>query len=124
VILRRRANQCSAIFNDPVKLQREWPVPICQCVQIKTLGASGESGAPERYRLVLSDVKNFVQSMLSTRMYSIILWQSQSDFYVEANHVVHEGKLKKGSVVRLKSYQANSVKGKRYIFHPSTKSDY
>ena len=33
----------------------------------------------------------------------------------EANHVVHEGKLKKGSIVRLKSYQANAVKGKRYV---------
>ena len=31
----------------------------------------------------------------------------------EANHVVHEGKLRKGCFVRLKSYQANSVKGKR-----------
>lgn len=31
----------------------------------------------------------------------------------EANHVVHDGKLKKGSIVRLKSYQANEVKGKK-----------
>jgi hypothetical protein len=33
----------------------------------------------------------------------------------EANSVVHDGKLKKGSIVRLKSYQANSVKGKRLV---------
>ena len=32
----------------------------------------------------------------------------------ELNHVVHEGKLRKGCFVRLKSYQANQVKGKRY----------
>lgn len=38
----------------------------------------------------------------------------------EANHVVHEGKLKKGSIVRLKSYQANSVKGKRLDFFPKS----
>jgi len=57
---------CSAIFNDPDTLQRDYPVPVCQCVQIKTLASSGVD-TPERYRLVLSDIKNFVQSMLSTR---------------------------------------------------------
>jgi hypothetical protein len=35
--------------------------------------------------------------------------------YIEANHVVHDGKLKKGSIVRLKQYQANAVKGKRFV---------
>lgn len=72
-------------------------MPICQCVQIKPIVA--QSGAPERYRIVLSDIKNFVQSMLATG----------------ANHVIHDGKLKKGSFVRLKSYQANQVKGKRSV---------
>ena len=36
-----------------------------------------------------------------------------ANVFTEANHVVHEGKLKKGCFVRLKSYQANQVKGKR-----------
>ena len=57
---------CSAIFNDPDRLRKDFPVPVCQCVQIKSLGSQGE-GNPERYRIVLSDVKNFVQSMLATR---------------------------------------------------------
>lgn len=35
----------------------------------------------------------------------------------EANHVVHEGKLKKGCFVRLMSFQQNLVKGKRYVPH-------
>lgn len=35
-------------------------------------------------------------------------------FFVEANYIVHEGKLRKGCFVRLKSFQANSLKGKRY----------
>jgi replication factor A1 len=35
--------------------------------------------------------------------------------FLEANHVVRDGKLKKGCFVRLKSYQANSVKGKKYV---------
>ncbi|RFU27944.1 hypothetical protein B7463_g8394, partial [Scytalidium lignicola] len=86
------------IFNSPEKIEREFPVPICQCVQIKALGSQAE-GVPERYRIVLSDIRNFVQSMLAT----------------QANHVIHEGKLKKGSFVRLKQYQANSVKGKRIL---------
>ncbi|RDL37865.1 putative single-stranded DNA-binding protein 68k chain [Venustampulla echinocandica] len=88
----------NAIFNDPDNVARNFPVPICQCVQIKALGSTGENPS-ERYRLVLSDVDNFVQSMLAT----------------QANHVVHDGKLKKGSIVRLKSWQANEVKGKRIL---------
>lgn len=45
-----------------------------------------------------------------------------ANLLVEASHVVHDGKLKKGSVARLKSYQANEVKGKKYklIFHRTT----
>ena len=87
-----------AIFNDPERLEMNYPVPVCQCVQIKTL-ASNQENAPERYRLVLSDVFNFVQCMLAT----------------QANHVVHDGKLKRGSIVRLKQFQANCVKGKRIL---------
>lgn len=104
----------SAIFNDPGRLQRDFPVPVCQCVQIKTL-ASTSDGAPERYRLVLSDIGNFVQSMLATRKCATSILGNRVNKLLEANHVVHEGKLKKGSIVRLKSYQANAVKGKRFV---------
>ncbi|KAK5153036.1 replication protein A 70 kDa DNA-binding subunit [Cryomyces antarcticus] len=68
--------------------------PVFQCVQIKPM--AGAVGGPERYRVVFNDVRNFIQSMLAT----------------QANWVVHDGKLKKGSLVRLKSYQSNQVKGK------------
>ncbi|RKF65438.1 Replication factor A protein 1 [Erysiphe neolycopersici] len=88
----------SAIFNNPSSVATDFPLPVCQCVQIKTL-TSNQEGAPERYRLVLSDVNNFVQSMLAT----------------QANHVMHEGKLKRGSIVRLRQFQPNSVKGKRIL---------
>ncbi|KAG8532533.1 uncharacterized protein KY384_002410 [Bacidia gigantensis] len=71
--------------------------PCLQCVQVKPL--AGQQGTPERFRVVFSDISNFVQSMLAT----------------QANHVVHEGKLVKGCFVRLKSFQANQVKGKRII---------
>lgn len=39
----------------------------------------------------------------------------RADVWGGANHVIHDGKLKKGSFVRLKSYQANAVKGKRIL---------
>lgn len=41
---------------------------------------------------------HYVQTMLAT----------------QASHVVHDGKLVRGCIVRVKSYQANSVKGKKY----------
>lgn len=37
-----------------------------------------------------------------------------TDKSAEVCHVVHEGKLRKGCFVRLKSFQANEVKGKKY----------
>ncbi|KAL8795017.1 MAG: hypothetical protein Q9195_002465 [Heterodermia aff. obscurata] len=87
----------SAIFsssNDPNSNHLQ---PVLQCVQVKPL--AGQPGAPERFRVVFSDIINFVQSMLAT----------------QANGVVQEGKLVKGCFVRLKSFQANQVKGKRII---------
>lgn len=36
----------------------------------------------------------------------------------EANHFVTEGGLRKGCIVRLKSFQANAVKGKKYALLP------
>ena len=76
-----------------------------QCLQIKTLeskAAPGGGNGQERFRVVLSDIRNYVQCMLAT----------------QANHVVHEGKLARGCIVRLKSYQANAVKGKKYVLAP------
>lgn len=71
--------------------------PVFQCVQIKAMNNSN-SGV-ERFRVVFNDSLNFIQSMLAQ----------------QANHIVHEGKLKKGSICRLKQFQANSVKEKPYV---------
>lgn len=49
--------------------------------------------------MVFSDIRNYVQCMLAT----------------QANSVVHEGKLTRGSIVRIRQYQANSVKGKNIL---------
>jgi replication factor A1 len=76
-------------------------------------------------RVVFSDILNFVQSMLATRKLASQVDQvshATDDRFSEANHVVHEGKLKRGCFVRLKAFQANQVKGRgvspNYLLHP------
>ncbi|KAK0635584.1 putative RFA1 protein [Bombardia bombarda] len=91
-----------AIFNDPNQAASRFPVPVLQCLQIKTLEAKGPTnGAPaaERYRVVFSDSRNYVQCMLAN----------------QANHVVHDGLLQRGSILRLKQYTAQSLKGKNIM---------
>lgn len=71
-----------------------------QCLQVKSLEnkATGGAGA-ERYRVVLSDINNYVQCILAT----------------QANHVMHDGQLQRGCIVRLKEYQAQAHKGKKSV---------
>ncbi|KAI0452082.1 replication factor-A protein [Xylaria acuta] len=91
-----------AIFHDPENADQRFPVPVLQCLQIKPLTAQPAPGAPapqERYRVVLSDIRNYVQCMLAT----------------QANHVIHDDQLVRGCIVRIKSYQANAVKGKNIL---------
>ncbi|KAL7622995.1 Replication factor A protein 1 [Parahypoxylon ruwenzoriense] len=87
-----------AIFNDGDNAGQRFPVPVLQCLQIKPLAAQPDQQA-DRYRVVLSDLRNYVQCMLAT----------------QANHVIHNGSLARGCIVRIKSYQANSVKGKNIL---------
>ncbi|KAL0942486.1 putative replication factor-a protein 1 [Colletotrichum truncatum] len=86
------------IFNDPDNASTKYPVPVLQCLQIKPLAAQAGGGA-ERYRIVLSDVHNYVQCMLATQV----------------NHVVHDNKLVRNCIVRITQYQASSVKGKNIL---------
>ncbi|KAI1179224.1 replication factor-A protein [Nemania sp. FL0916] len=91
-----------AIFNDPANADQRYPVPVLQCLQIKPLAAQQAPGGPaqpERYRVVLSDIGNYVQCMLAT----------------QANHVITDGQLARGCIVRVKSYQANAIKGKNIL---------
>ncbi|OLN85970.1 Replication factor A protein 1 [Colletotrichum chlorophyti] len=87
-----------AIFNDPEGAATRFPVPILQCLQIKPLAAQAGGGA-ERYRIVLSDVHNYVQCMLATQV----------------NHVVRDETLVRNCIVRITQYQANNVKGKNIL---------
>lgn len=71
-----------------------------QCLHIKYLETKGPGGpGTERYRIVLSDIRNFVQCMLAT----------------QANQVMHDGQLQRGSIVRVRQYQAQSLKGKKCV---------
>lgn len=82
-----------AIFTDrPGRVQD----PVVQCVQIKPMQTSGGADS-ERYRVVFSDTKNYVQTMLATSL----------------NDEIHNNRLQKGVIVQLLTYQANNVKGKR-----------
>lgn len=54
----------SAIFDDTKDQIKE---PIVQCVQIKPLPS--QPGIDERYRAVFSDIANYVQTMLASRMW-------------------------------------------------------
>ncbi|PHH66943.1 hypothetical protein CDD81_5295 [Ophiocordyceps australis] len=85
------------IFNDPDKAAKLFPVPILQCLQIKQMAPSAQGG--DRYRLVMSDGQHYVQTMLAT----------------QANHVVHDDKLLRGSLARIKQYTPNNLKGKNIL---------
>ncbi|KAB2569843.1 Nucleic acid binding OB-fold tRNA/helicase-type [Lasiodiplodia theobromae] len=70
--------------------------PILQCVQIKHMdNKAGE----ERYRIVLSDMDNFIQSMLAQQM----------------NTVITSGQLKKGVMVRLKGFHPQIIKDRKIL---------
>ncbi|KAF2445795.1 replication protein-like protein A 70 kDa DNA-binding subunit [Karstenula rhodostoma CBS 690.94] len=74
--------------------------PVLQCVQIKTMDPKGgEGGGVQRFRVVLSDIRNFIQTMIAT----------------SANDIVLSGKLKKGSIVRLLKFNPQQVKEKKIL---------
>ncbi|KAF2734725.1 replication protein-like protein A 70 kDa DNA-binding subunit [Polyplosphaeria fusca] len=74
--------------------------PVMQCVQIKTMEPKqGDAQPVQRFRVVLSDVRNFIQTMLATT----------------SNDIVTSGKLKKGSIVRLKKFNPQQVKEKKIL---------
>lgn len=43
--------------------------PVLQCVQIKTMEPkAGDANPIQRFRVVLSDIRNFIQTMIATSM--------------------------------------------------------
>jgi replication factor A1 len=89
---RMDAGSIAAIFDGGAGQVQQ---PVVQCVQIKPI-ASNPGGA-ERYRVIFSDSKNYIQTMLATA----------------ANHHITSGNMKTNCFVKLLGYQANNVKGKK-----------
>lgn len=86
------AGSITAIFDGgPNKVE----YPVVQCVQIKPIASN--PGNAERYRVIFSDTKNYIQTMLATA----------------ANHYITSGSMKTNCFVKLLGYQANNVKGKK-----------
>ncbi|KAF2012213.1 replication protein-like protein A 70 kDa DNA-binding subunit [Aaosphaeria arxii CBS 175.79] len=74
--------------------------PILQCVQIRPMDPkAGDSNSVQRFRVVLSDIQNFIQTMIATGI----------------NDIVTSGKLKKGSIVKLLKFNAQQVKEKKIL---------
>ena len=71
--------------------------PVVQCVQIRTM--SQPNGGTERWRVIFSDSKNYVQTMLATSL----------------NYLINDNILRRGYLVKLLGYQANNVKNKKYV---------
>lgn len=78
----------------------EFEQPILQCVQIRAMEAkAGEGNSIPRYRVVVSDIKNFIQTMVATGI----------------NDIVQSGKLKKGCIIKLLKFNPQMVKDKKIL---------
>lgn len=86
------AGSLADIFDNPPNRVQQ---PVMQCVQIKPIAS--QPGGQERHRVVFSDTKNYIQTMLA----------------VAQNHLVEEKILRRGVLVQLMGYTANTFKAKR-----------
>ncbi|KIW24383.1 uncharacterized protein PV07_10101 [Cladophialophora immunda] len=88
------AGSLADIFEDrPGRVEH----PVMQCVQIKPIAT--QQGGQERHRVIFSDTKNYIQTMLA----------------VHQNQLVEEKILRRGVLVQLMGYSANKVKAKRIL---------
>ncbi|RMD41618.1 hypothetical protein DV735_g3478, partial [Chaetothyriales sp. CBS 134920] len=88
------AGALSDIFeNTPGRVEQ----PVVQCLQVKPIPS--QDGGVERFRVVFSDTKNYVLTMLATA----------------ANHHIQSGALKRGVIAQLLGYQANNIKQKKVL---------
>lgn len=95
------AGACAQITQARLEDEVAWNMqPTVQFLSIKKLLNSkpGDTSAPDRYRLIISDGVHFVQAMLATQL----------------NELVENNKVTKHSVVKLEKYTSNIVQNKRY----------
>ena len=83
------ANENTAIFDSP---------PTLQFLSIKKVAPTGGTGGNlDRYRIIVSDGQNFLQSMLATQL----------------NYLVEEDLIAKGGIVVLEKFAINFIQGRR-----------
>ncbi|KAK6340603.1 Replication factor A protein 1 [Orbilia brochopaga] len=88
----------AAIFAAGCENPKEaWKDPVLQVLLVKKIEAQGKS--PERYRIVLSDGLHFTQGMVGTQI----------------NHIMAEGKIDKGCIIKLTEYGTGRVKDKSVL---------
>lgn len=75
---------------------------------------AGEQNPVQRFRVVLSDIRNFIQTMVATSR-SQPHHAELNQLSLAANEIVTSGQLKKGSIVRLLKYNPQRVKDKKYV---------
>ncbi|KAK6544125.1 Replication factor A protein 1 [Orbilia ellipsospora] len=74
-----------------------WKDPVLQVLLVKKIEAQGNT--PSRYRVVLSDGLHFTQGMVATQV----------------NQIMAEGKIDKGSIIKLTEFGTGKVKDKSVL---------
>ncbi|KAK8858497.1 hypothetical protein IAR55_002724 [Kwoniella newhampshirensis] len=90
------AGFCELVFNSsepPEGIQ-----PVLQVLSVKKINAPGASGT-DRYRLILSDGKYFIQGMIATQL----------------NHHVENKEIDKHVLIKLVNYVTNAVQGRKLV---------
>ena len=67
--------------------------------------------------MILSDITNYIQTMLAARghLHQSLLSSTADVIHLEAIHFVTDGTLKKGCFLKLKLFQANVFRGKKSV---------
>ena len=69
-----------------------------QILSLKKVAGAREGNGPDRYRLIISDGEQYVQSMLATQL----------------SHMVEDRQLQKNTIIQADKVTCNLVKGRRY----------
>jgi replication factor A1 len=76
--------------------------PTVQFLSVKPVDPTQAGTPQERYRVIISDGTNYLQSMMATQL----------------NHFIHEQAVIKHSIVKLTRFTLSTVRDKRYaIYH-------
>ncbi|WRT67698.1 uncharacterized protein IL334_004670 [Kwoniella shivajii] len=90
------AGFCELVFNSAEA--PEGVQPTLQVLSVKKINAPGASGQ-DRYRLILSDGKHFIQAMIATQL----------------NHMVESKELDKNVLIKMTGYVTNAVQGRKLV---------